>query len=1807
MIRRESLNRYRRWCIRVGFAVATFATAWSPGVRAATSYSWVGGTGNWSTAANWSPNTGYPQAAGDTANFLGGGSCTMDTAVSGVAIVISNLAVTVTQGTGVNVSATSLSISAGKFAGSNATLTVTGSVTVNGGTFNGGTGNVQINGALNLSSGTFKSTTGLLQVGGAFNATSTGIFNPSTGRVMLTATGTQAFATNSATFNNLFINDGLVGYWKLDDSGTTATDASGYGNDGTLSATGATWQSAAPSAIDFTDAGSVLLNGSAGYVTLGTSSLPSNGSAQTISLWLNPANTTQNGDMIALLNGFSSAIQVKINAGNIGAYSWGGGTLISTTAPSANAWHHLAYVYDGAGHQTLYLDGTSKTATVTNQSGSASLAYLGTYGPTNEMFNGSLDEVRVYNRALSAAEIAVLAAGGATATGTGVQNMSGSPIISGDLTIASGTLAASTNSLTVGGNWWNYGNFTGTGTVTFNGSNTGNAILLGGDAPAGLTISGTGSWSIVDTSTFPVILTGSYTQSAGTFTSINGLLKVGGAFNKTGGTFNANGGQVMLSSTSNQTLATNGATFNNLIINDGLIGYWKLDDASSPAIDYSGYGNNLTWQNSATSSGTVPTLAFADPKSLSLSGATQDAALTPIPSTVQVSLPITVSAWYSATTTDTSGGEILTAGDSYALRLIPGGVSCVKYLGSNSWINMTASPAGALNGNWHHLACVLATTGMTLYLDGTAVVSNTDTNPVVYPAPAALNLSIGRHGATQTTYDFTGKIDEVRLYNRALSQAQITALASGYQPGSGSATQAMTGSPTIAGDLTIASGTLSAGSNNLTVGGNWWNYGGMFSGTGTATFNGTGISNAIRSAGQDFGALTVSGTGTWTVNDRLSVSGGALAISAGTLNASGYAVRAGSISTGGTFTTTGATVVVDGASNSTLPALTAGALRVEDPSESNLVAYWKLDNAQGTTFRDYSGSGNTGTLFTGSSWVTSSLPSIGYDDPAAVSLDGTTGYGSAPATNVPHLAAAMTVSFWAYWPSVAATAGTGQNMVVLSGGGTLLQIGLWHDQTLGIWSNGGNNMLTASSTPASGWHHIAYTSDGTTRKFYVDGGTPTTTTATPYDNAPTTVFLGSYDGANEFFNGKLDDVRIYSTPLSATQIASLAAGRYPGTGGTATVTLGGNVTLDGALALDSGSLSTSTFNLTAANSTSTLATVSAGTLTVGSGTVTVNAGATFQSTGTLTMATSGGNLAVGSGKTLTIDGTLNASSTGATIKSAGASGTFYTFTVGSTATATPTLNISGLAVKNTNGGMAIGSTTAALPVFTKFDNIAFTSSTGSQLLSIKSASLYLSSSGCSFDTSTTKDVLLAGNGTADGETRVVFGGATCNGATCGDTNKSDDDKLNAAGASTPDGVGDNPSTNGAVVEFVRAYQDDTAGSIIGFPTAAFDWNTFTYYSTYAAFHNASGSNTDVVYVRDEKGNPLYSWTVPTSGETITGTPQWTTVNSKHYVFVATSAGKVYRLVDTATTGNSSSATLTLDTGTGAAWTTNPYVCSCTITTPLAMDANNVYWGSTTSNKNFWTVGIASETVLTLALTPVVTSAGLTIASVSSTTYAFMGVTTPGGIVKISTAGNSLTATNSSTGMGVINGRVVVGYSKTGTQRVFAGDDAGNFWALDPGSAFNTNGGVWKYPGGSANAINGSPYYDHDTNTVQFGTNSGTIVVLTSGTSSATLLNTAYPYTPSGGGSGDPITAAPLYYNGILVVGSTKGKLYFLDRNTGTSVSIVKEYYFGPTESVSGIGYDPTVDRYMVTTANSSTLDGRVYFFDSVTDPTSSSL
>ena len=216
--------------------------------------------------------------------------------------------------------------------------------------------------------------------------------------------------------------------------------------------------------------------------------------------------------------------------------------------------------------------------------------------------------------------------------------------------------------------------------------------------------------------------------------------------------------------------------------------------------------------------------------------------------------------------------------------------------------------------------------------------------------------------------------------------------------------------------------------------------------------------------------------------------------------------------------------------------------------------------------------------------------------------------------------------------------------------------------------------------------------------------------------------------------------------------------------------------------------------------------------------------------------------------------------------------------------------------------------------------------------------------------------------------------------------RSDDDPDN-------NGVGNTPATNGAVVQYVRAAATDTAGNIEGFPSAAFDWNTFAYYSTYVAYHDASGT-ADRIYVRDQAGTAKYQWDTP-SGEHIIGTPRWNTTGTTHYLYVALASGKVYRLVDNGTS-------LVPDSSGNWAGANNPFNCACTIVSPLTMDTSNLFWGGTTAGpvQKIWTLGQASRAQpmgSPFVITPALTTASPGFWPSGSTTYLFFGLV--GNIIK----------------------------------------------------------------------------------------------------------------------------------------------------------------------------------------------------------------
>jgi hypothetical protein len=83
----------------------------------------------------------------------------------------------------------------------------------------------------------------------------------------------------------------------------------------------------------------------------------------------------------------------------------------SSTLSDNNGWHHVALAYDGS-HVTFYVDGVADPSLSANQSSLASFTNavlnIGYSDNGLDRFVGDIDEVRIYNRALSASEISAL-------------------------------------------------------------------------------------------------------------------------------------------------------------------------------------------------------------------------------------------------------------------------------------------------------------------------------------------------------------------------------------------------------------------------------------------------------------------------------------------------------------------------------------------------------------------------------------------------------------------------------------------------------------------------------------------------------------------------------------------------------------------------------------------------------------------------------------------------------------------------------------------------------------------------------------------------------------------------------------------------------------------------------------------------------------------------------------------------------------------------------------------------------------------------------------------------------------------------------------------------------------------------------------------------------------------------------------------------------------------------------------------------------------------------------------------------------
>jgi hypothetical protein len=447
----------------------------------------------------------------------------------------------------------------------------------------------------------------------------------------------------------------------------------------------------------------------------------------------------------------------------------------------------------------------------------------------------------------------------------------------------------------------------------------------------------------------------------------------------------------------------------------------------------------------------------------------------PNASSLQLTTGMTLEAWVNPTVIPNRWVDVIYKGrDNY-------------YLMASTDRNMVPAGGGIFNGGpgttrtygpdplpvntWSHLAATYDGASIRLYLNGTEVSSAARTG-----ALATSNRSLTIGGDSFFGQYFTGLIDEVRVYNRALSPEEIQAdMAAPVDGDTQAPTVAITSPTTAATYSTTASSLAIAGtsSDNISVAEVTW-------------------SASTGAAG------TATGTTTWSANVPLQAGSNVVTVTAR-----------------------------DAANNVATATLTV------TRSVSGLVAAYGFDETSGTTVSDGSGFGGTGTLGTGITRSTSGR--FG----SALNFSGT-GLVTIPNTPSVQLTSEMTLEAWVRptvvptgWVDVMNKGKDNYYLMASTDRTAPAGGGIFNNEASTTKSYG------TSALPLNTWSHLAATYDGTTIRLYLNGtevsSVPRTGSILTQSDALT---IGGDPFYGQYFRGTIDEVRIYNRALTASQIAT---------------------------------------------------------------------------------------------------------------------------------------------------------------------------------------------------------------------------------------------------------------------------------------------------------------------------------------------------------------------------------------------------------------------------------------------------------------------------------------------------------------------------------------------------------------------------------------------------------------------------------------------------------------------------------------------
>lgn len=513
-----------------------------------------------------------------------------------------------------------------------------------------------------------------------------------------------------------------------------------------------------------------------------------------------------------------------------------------------------------------------------------------------------------------------------------------------------------------------------------------------------------------------------------------------------------------------------------------LVGYWKMEEGSGNMLnDHSGLGNNATL---ADPSG-ITWVTGKEGLALSLNGLVGRFGAVPDNPSLDITEEITIAAWIRP-----SGlGEkrILTKAfpDGYELSVLGNGkieFSINRESGSNNYTLLTNADYPTDGQTWMHVAASFDGTTSKIYVNGLEDVS------VVYsPIQIISNASELQIGAKNGEERWEGALDEVRLYNEALTAQEIFDIFDGSPE--------MPIAPQLNNPISGISGLEPSG-----VILNWDpvdfadNYNVQFAEDLAFSIGETTLSNLVETS-YSMPQLDYNTTYYWRV---------AASNSAGDSPWSQV----------WDFTTTTETIDVD------------------------LVGHWTMENGSGNTLIDYSGKGNDATIQN-----TSGVSLVPGKLGQALRLTGSINrYASVPHNSTLDINEAITIAAWIKPTAI-------QRKQILSKSGpdgyefSIFETGKLEFR-INRESSGTDYRINSSGdyiADGQTWSHVAVTFDGTTSKIYINGVEDNSATYSPLQiNSNTTELQIGAKYGNNRWTGDLDEIRLYKRALSGSEIASLA-------------------------------------------------------------------------------------------------------------------------------------------------------------------------------------------------------------------------------------------------------------------------------------------------------------------------------------------------------------------------------------------------------------------------------------------------------------------------------------------------------------------------------------------------------------------------------------------------------------------------------------------------------------------------------------------